>query len=386
MTLIKTMRKNLRKSVPSFVKHHPGPLFLADDARVFDWVNAWARRNYSHLWTKYVEHTAETGSPKPINVAFPETMNEKMFWRKLFDFNPDFYTISDKIAAKDWVKAQGFDIAVPKTIWSGKSLDDLPKDLIGQDVILKANHAWKTVLWLSEPGLTLENIKERAGGWLALRHFEDPHEVSYERIDPLYFVEEGLGTRDLHAIELRIFTTGDRIGRVVAHQSQGEVKAAESFALDRFGQFVVCQSPPALTPDRLVIDLNAYRHIFEPTALKLGSMFDQMRTDFYIHQGRLYLGELTVYSLAGFIKVTGGDPMHPDARCWDIRKSWFMSTPQNGWRATYQKVLKRALDRKAEFAKTQPPVPCEPDHIPHTPYIFDLPDTTPTDYHPPIPT
>jgi len=47
-------------------------------------------------------------------------VNEKFLWRKLFDHDPRFVVLSDKLACKEWVTERAPELAVAKVHWLGK--------------------------------------------------------------------------------------------------------------------------------------------------------------------------------------------------------------------------------------------------------------------------
>jgi hypothetical protein len=66
----------------------------------------------------------------------------------------------------------------------------------------------------------------------------------------------------------------------------------------------------------------------------------------YELNGEIFFSEFTVYPLSG----RGGSNRHlRDLRNagWDIRRSWFLSTPQTGWKGIYAAALRRWLDTTA---------------------------------------
>ena len=78
-------------------------------------------------------------------------------------------------------------------------------------------------------------------------------------------------------------------------------------------------------------------------ALRLAAPFDYVRVDLYEVDGRIWFSEMTFYPQAGYDHVDWREALQRIARHWDIRRSWFMTTPQRGWRARYQALLARAL-------------------------------------------
>jgi hypothetical protein len=76
----------------------------------------------------------------------------------------------------------------------------------------------------------------------------------------------------------------------------------------------------------------------------IGADFDHLRVDFLTDGTRLFLGEITIYNLGGIAYSTGQLTDTPLNRSWDLRRSWFMRSPQKGWRKAYAAALRRAIN------------------------------------------
>jgi hypothetical protein len=76
---------------------------------------------------------------------------------------------------------------------------------------------------------------------------------------------------------------------------------------------------------------------------------DYVRVDFMLCGSDVYGQEFTFYSLAGLSPFEA----HIDERisdAWDLGASWFLRTPQRGWRGWYATALRRSLDAAGQSA------------------------------------
>ena len=67
------------------------------------------------------------------NPAAPESYHERVLWRKIFDRNPLFVTLTDKLAAKAHMSSACPELALPRTLWSGRDAIDIPLNLLAGD-------------------------------------------------------------------------------------------------------------------------------------------------------------------------------------------------------------------------------------------------------------
>jgi hypothetical protein len=79
-------------------------------------------------------------------------------------------------------------------------------------------------------------------------------------------------------------------------------------------------------------------------AREFSRIADFIRVDFYLLDGAIYFSEFTFYPAAGYAWIDHDGLNRRYTALWDLRRSWFLSTPQRGWRRRYAEALKRVLD------------------------------------------
>ena len=63
---------------------------------------------------------------------------------------------------------------------------------------------------------------------------------------------------------------------------------------------------------------------------------------FMVANGVLFGGEICVYPASGLLRADAHTGLHRLFEAsWDLRRSWFMTEPQAGWRGRYQRSLAR---------------------------------------------
>jgi hypothetical protein len=75
----------------------------------------------------------------------------------------------------------------------------------------------------------------------------------------------------------------------------------------------------------------------------LARPFDFVRCDLYDVEGEIYFSELTIYPSSGYGTVMNRRLSEQRNLDWDIRRSWFLSTPQKGWRRLYADALRKRI-------------------------------------------
>ena len=273
--------------------------------------------------------------------ALPADVHEKYLWRKIFDHNPLFTRVSDKLLAKEYAEEQCPDLRVPRTLWVGDDPARLPASLLLGDAVVKATHGSAWNLFIRGGEVDREELERRARGWLTRRYGRRDGEWAYRGVTPRLFVEEMLvPARGPKPDEYKCYVASGRVSYVYSRQ-YGQGPGLTEVVLDREGRAYATMvdhrtvTTPIATPA-------PYGRIIS-LAEKLGAPFDDIRCDLYDVDGEIYFSELTVYSLAGYALIGEESLMHLRDRLWNLDRSWFLTTPQKGWRRVYANALRARL-------------------------------------------
>lgn len=279
-----------------------------------------------------------------VRGAVPILANEKFLWRKLFDHDPRFVTVTDKVAAKDWVVAQGIDCKMPQTLWSGTDARTIPDAVWETPMYLKAAHGCQMNIPVPESPEDRERVIGEANAFLDQDHGTRRREWAYSGVPRRLIAEEAIGS-DRELIDIKYYTYGEKVEQILT-RVDGATSSDLRWALQHDGRYALfdpmgefdARAEHAKLPDI------AYKGL--EIASQIGRQFDHIRVDILTDGETIYLGELTVYSRAGTAYGQGHYLAAPMNRSWDLRRSWFLTTQQPGWRGIYAAALKRALDRR----------------------------------------
>jgi hypothetical protein len=268
------------------------------------------------------------------NAGWPRGLTEKLMWRKLFDRDPQFVTITDKLTARAFVADRSPALPYARLLWSGDSASDIPDEVMSGPAVVKPNNS-SGVHFIVRNGQPDRQTIARA-----TRHLIRPsgnrrrEEWAYWPIRGRLLVEEfvTLGGSGLPT-DLKVYVAG---GRVCAIWANDEPR----------GVFVTLDADGAVMPDpdskatlpwsRQLAGLvrDAAR-----LALPLAAGFDMMRVDFLVTANSLLAGELTVYTAGGYEHWENQAIAAGIAEAWDLRKSWFLRRPHQGPMRLYAEAL-----------------------------------------------
>ena len=74
-------------------------------------------------------------------------------------------------------------------------------------------------------------------------------------------------------------------------------------------------------------------------AAQLCEGFDALRADFYIHKGKIYFGEFTIYPNSGLTPYYPQDFDRQHGMYWDVTKSHYFASRPDAFRRYYRKCL-----------------------------------------------
>lgn len=239
---------------------------------------------------------------RPLPVFRPRRYSEKIQWRKLFDANPLLATFCDKLLARDYIAARlGADV-LPRLLWAGDDPDALPLATLPRPYIVKCTHgSGFNLVVRTAADIDDDGMRRQLKAWLAVDFAALTLQPAYRTDRPMIMVEPLLTDEGGYLPEYKFFMFDGR-ARMVMHRLRfGDEQAERSqrfYDLDwrpipiRIGgvPYGADSDPPA--------ELDRMRDMAE----RLAAGCDHVRVDFFVSDGRTYVGEITVYHRNGFIR------------------------------------------------------------------------------------
>lgn len=298
------------------------------------WIYVW----YARVVLKHILTCHEIPNP-----AYPKTVNDKFLWRKVFDRNPAFINLSDKLVCKQIAKEKCPNILLPKVLWVGKDAAEIPAEYLQGDVIVKATHGSGFCFPIFGGKYDRETLLTETRDWLNKRYGRTHWEWGYFGLRPRLYVEElildengGYGTT-----EAKMYVYSGKIEQIVMiYDRQLEPSAAVLH-----GDWTISTNANTIGVKIADRSLPSNRATIEEVALQLCDGFDHMRCDLYLVGSKAFFGEYTVYNQGGYLLLKNDDElMAAQGASWDIRQSWFLSEHQPGLHAVYAKALLALLN------------------------------------------
>ncbi|MEM6896450.1 MAG: ATP-grasp fold amidoligase family protein [Pseudomonadota bacterium] len=283
------------------------------------------------------------------SVAYPLSMNDKMCWRKVFDRNPLFKVVCDKLTVRDWLKEVGASVDGPRVVWVGDRADDIPEHVWEGNYVLKTSHACGTNHFTEDfrdrRDVAIAALNKSA----AQEYGHSGYESGYFGIKGRVFAEDALKRDGLE--EIKAYTFGPNVWRVFRSRTVGDIRNADSWERDSAGALVQLDADTAAGKGRLNEGPPPVWDFALEEASKLGAHFDQARVDFLYDGETLWFSEMTLFNQGGFIHRRGHEVSEEAVGLWDLRESWaWKNPPKQGWKAYYFRRLRAAMEEGEDYS------------------------------------
>lgn len=269
------------------------------------------------------------------DAAWPRTHNERMLWRKIFDRNPDFVTLADKVAVKAVIAERCPQLRQAQIIWVGRDPGAVPEAVAAGPAMLKLNKGSGANLAVRNGAPVRAEVVRRMQRWL--RQGRRREEWGYWPIEPKLLAEEllVLGGDGLPT-DIKVHVCNGTL----THLWAVDKPSGASLTLDAEGREIdgwAAGYEEGLAWSERIGELGREAARLAPL---LSADLDYVRVDFLVTAGGLLAGELTFYPAGGFDSWYNPDMAGRLEAAWDIRRSHFVRTGhgayvealREGWR------------------------------------------------------
>ncbi len=240
---------------------------------------------------------------KELDLDNPQNYNEKLNWMKLYDRNPLYTILADKIAVKDYVAEKiGAEYVIP-TLKVYDNVDQIKLEELPDQFVLKCNHdSGSFEICKDKATFDLEKAKEHLTRCQKQNFFLLAREWPYKNIPRKILAEKYMSDKDQREIltcckffcfngEPKIFQLTDKSDDIFEnfYDMDGNLlDLSLGFRRDE------SRKRPALYHEMLEVAKKLLKDIPAPT----------IRIDLYEIDGKIYFGEFTFYNWGGFNHFT----------------------------------------------------------------------------------
>lgn len=234
-----------------------------------------------------------------LDLKNPKTFNEKLQWLKLYDHNPLYTILVDKLRVKDWVAEKiGAQYVIPTlAVW--ETADDIDISQLPNQFVLKCNHdSGSVVICKDKTTFDLDAAKEKLGKTLKHNFYWEAREWAYKYVKPCVLAEVYMNDESHdELLDYKVFTFSGKprmiqvdFGRFTSHKrnlydnSWNFINASIQYPNDAN---TMIEKPKVLDE---ILGL----------AQTLSEGLIHVRVDFYLINNKIYFGEMTFYHGGGY--------------------------------------------------------------------------------------
>ena len=258
-----------------------------------------------------------------LNLENPVTYTEKLQWLKLYDHRPQYTTMVDKYAVKQYVAERiGAQYVIPLLgVWD--NANDIDFAALPNQFVLKTTHdSGALVICKDKKQLNMEAAKNRLNHFLKRKYYDCNREWPYKHVTPRIIAEAYMeDSRYKELRDYKFFTFGGvpKVLYIAQGRGKGEPTVADFFDMDfNHLPFTIDHDTAEIPPEK--------PECFEEMkrlAAVLSQGTPQLRVDFYEVDGKVYFGEMT------FFHCSGMEQFHPEE--WNrIFGDWVVLPTKNG--------------------------------------------------------
>ena len=249
-------------------------------------------------------HWINTG--KKLNLDNPQTYSEKCQWMKLYYQRPELTTMVDKYEVKQYVADRIGKEYVVECYGVWNHFDDIDFDKLPNQFVLKTTHSsGGYVICKDKNSFNREEAKTKLERFLSKKYFLPAREWAYKNVKPRIIAEkymDSLGKPE--SIEYKITCMGGAVFTVtvcsgIAHAAY-EQRHNDNYSKDWKRQNWYARYKPTGKEFKLTPEIQKMMELSET----LTKGIPQVRADWYVHEGKIYFGELTFYTWAGWPMFT----------------------------------------------------------------------------------
>jgi hypothetical protein len=244
----------------------------------------------------------------PMNWEKPETLNQKIQWSKRFGHKPEYTTMADKLAVRDFFATEiGSEYLIPLLYRTRNPKTLQFNDLPEVPFVVKANHdSGSYQIFRDRKEVNLPLLQRQCRWWLGKNYYWVDREPEYRDIVPEILIEKLLQTPDGHIPnDYKFNVFGGKVGfiyvsvdregtnkRNIYDRSWNPLYFTWAAPGKDVSQLRGSEIPPPKSLDRMI-----------EIAEQLGRHFNYIRVDLYEIEGRIYFGELTQHHGGGFDRM-----------------------------------------------------------------------------------
>jgi hypothetical protein len=233
---------------------------------------------------------------KRFSYISPEGFNAKLQWLKWFHRDPELSVLADKYKVREFVRKKIGESHLIPCYGVYESVDQIKWEKLPEKFVIKATHGsgWNLIC-KNKSLLDIRKIVKKLDRWLHLNYYHQEKEWHYQWIKPRLICEKLLDDTSNNLLEIKVLCYHGVPEFVIVYPSGSKYRNIYTKSWEVLeGETSYPRGPEISKPENLF-------YIFD-LAGKLSDGLIFVRVDFFIHNGLVYFGELTLTPSMGFYR------------------------------------------------------------------------------------
>lgn len=249
---------------------------------------------------------------RPIDWKNPNSFNEKINWLKIYDRNPKYHLLVDKLRVKPIVASViGEEYIIPTIAGGFTKISDIDKNILPDKFVIKCNHDSASVIICKDKSIFDWDYAEYKLNWCMAHdyyHFENK-QWAYKDIQKCFFIEQYIEDVESHGLtDYKFYCFNGKAKCVLVNTGEkGFDLCTDMFDMQWNKLSIIKEHPNAMNPPSKPYNFAKMAELAETIAKWIDNPFS--RIDLYNVGGQIYFGEITFYPAGGMA------PFNPST--WD---------------------------------------------------------------------
>lgn len=255
-----------------------------------------------------------------LDLENPRTFNEKLQWLKLYDRNPLYTTMVDKVAAKDYVAGIIGEEHIIPTLGVWNDPDEIDFDALPEQFVLKCNHnsGLGMCICKDKSKLDIKRVKAELRKGLKQDYYLGGREWPYKNVPRKILAEQYMEDEVQEGlIDYKFYCFNGEPRLVHVHFDRFTAHGANAYTVD--WRLLSVDITEKSNPVKY-IDCPAGLKDMVQCARELSENIPFVRVDFYSICNRVYFGELTFFPDSGYCSFSPPE--------WDYKMGDWITLPE----------------------------------------------------------
>ncbi len=228
-----------------------------------------------------------------INLKRPELYNEKLQWIKLYDRNPLYTRLADKLAVREYVKEKGCGEYLIPILAVYDKPEEIDWDSLPDRFVVKCTHGSSSnIIVVGKSKLDRADAIRKLNGWMRRNWYWLSREWPYKNIKPRILIEQFIGGAEGKVpYDYKFLCFDGEPAYVIVDADRYDGHTRSFYSPDWVRQDMFNRHPAIPReipkPEKLTEMLDIAR--------KLSAGIPHVRVDLYETDGRVYFGETTFF-------------------------------------------------------------------------------------------